>query len=133
MNQSAEIELSSREVVILATDYEMLVPWYVNVLGFRITKEFKDGYRYCNLETKQGLRVGIAPATEAGVTPGDRSANTVLLQVEVPDVRVFLESLKRRGGTISFGPSFDTSGGFWFGGFVDPEGNAIWVVDENCP
>jgi len=47
----------------------------------------------------------IAPASEVGVTPHDRGSNTVILQISVPDV----------------------------GTFTDPEGNLIWVVDDNCP
>ncbi len=125
--------LRPRETVILAEDYEALVAWYVEVLGFRMAKRFANGNRYCNLETDSGLRIGIAPADETGVTPGDRSKNTVLLQVEVPDVKWCLEYVGSRGASIAFGPSYDKDGGFWFGGFEDPEGNPIWVVDENCP
>jgi len=127
------MELSPREVVILADDYDALVGWYVEVLGFRIARRFDEGYRYANLETETGLRIGIAPAVEVDVTPGDRAKNTVLLQVQVPDVRAFFEKLLEAGSIILFGPSFDRKGGFWYGGFADPEGNPIWVVDENCP
>jgi len=125
--------LRPRETVILAEDYETLVAWYVDALGFRIAKRFVNGNRYCNLETDSGLRIGIAPVDETGVTPGDRRKNTVLLQVEVPDVKRFFEHLRLHGALITFGPSYDEAGDFWFGGFEDPEGNPIWVVDENCP
>jgi len=125
--------LRPREIVILAEEYEALVAWYVEVLGFRITKRFANRYRYCNLETDSGIRIGIAPAAESGVTPGDRSRNTVLLQVEVADVEAFLEYVESKGASIAFGPSYDEASGFWFGAFADPEGNPIWVVDENCP
>lgn len=133
METVSKARLAPREVVILAEDYDGLLAWYVNVLGFRIVKRFESGYRYCNLKTDSGLRIGMAPASEAGVTPADRSRNTVLLQVEVPDVTRFFEHLDHAGASITFGPSYDKSGSFWFGGFADPEGNPIWVVDETCP
>jgi len=133
MNQGERTNLFPRELVVLAEDYDAMVAWYVDVLGFRIVKQFTQGYRYSNLETASGIRVGIAPASEAGVTPGDRTKSTVLLQVKVPDAKRFFEHLKLAGASIAFGPSYDESGGFWFGGFTDLEGNPIWVVDENCP
>lgn len=125
--------LSPRELVILAEDYDAMVAWYVNVLGFRMAKSFAEGYRYTNLETDTGIRIGIAPSSEVGVTPADRSKNTVILQVGVPDVKALFATLKEAGGTATFGPSYDERGQFWYGGFVDLEGNPIWVVDENCP
>lgn len=128
-----KVRLKPREVVILAEDFDAMVAWYVKALGFQIVKTFNDGYRYCNLETESGIRIGIAPAEEMGVTLGARANNPVLLQFGVPDVRLFFEELQRAGGSITFGPSFDESGKFWYGGVSDLEGNPIWVVGENCP
>jgi len=133
MAEVRNVRLSPREVVVLADDYDAMVAWYIAVLGFRSTKQFSGEYRYTNLETESGIRVGIAPASEVGVTPGDRASNTVLLQVEVPDVTTFFEHLREIGGTVTFGPSFDETGQFWYGGCTDLEGNPIWVVGENCP
>ena len=48
------------------------------------------------------------------------------------DVTAFFAHLQASGGVVTFGPSFDKAG-FPFGGFTDPEGNPIWVVDKNCP
>ncbi len=127
------MRISPRETVILAEDFDAIVAWYVNILGFQIVKTFNDGYRYCNLETESGIRIGIAPAAEIGVVPRDRASNTVLIQIEVRDVRLLFEQLREAGGDITFGPFFDESGKFWYGGFSDLEGNPIWVVDENCP
>ena len=133
MTDSGDALLQPREVVILAGDYDALVAWYVGVLGFRVVREFSEAYRYSSLETPSGIRIGIAPASEAGVVPGDRARNTVLLQVGVADVKAFFEHLHRLGTAATFGPSFDEAGQFWYGGITDPEGNPIWVVDENCP
>ena len=67
------------------------------------------------------------------VEPGDRARNTVVLQLEVDSVQDLFTHLEANGATITSGPSHDADAGFWFGGFADPEGNPIWVVDKNCP
>lgn len=127
------MRIAPRETVVLAEDFAALVAWYRDVLGLRETLRVEDDYHYCNLENDLGLKVGIADAAEMGVTPQDRGANTVLLQVQVPDVRELFAHLERQGGTPTFGPSYDEKGAFWYGGFKDLEGNPIWVVDESCP
>ncbi|MCB9914170.1 MAG: VOC family protein [Planctomycetes bacterium] len=127
------MELRAREPVILAADFAALVRWYREALGFRVTRLFEDGFHYGNLETPSGAKLGVASAAEMGVTPGDRRANTVVLQLEVADVRAFLAHVESAGGAVLGGPSFDANGAFWFGSFADPEGNPFWVVDERCP
>ncbi|MBC8366463.1 VOC family protein [bacterium] len=127
------MDLRPRETVILAEDFTALVSWYRDALGFKVTRLFEDEYHYVNLESESGIQIGIASASEMGVEANDRSKNTVLMQYEVDDVKEFFEHLKSKGGKLTFGPSFDEKGGFWFGGVADPEGNPIWVVDKNCP
>jgi len=127
------MEIRPRETVVLATDFAALVAWYRDVLGFAEVRRFEDGFHYCNLETPSGIRIGIGDAAEMGVAPTDRGQNTVVLQFEVDDVKAFLAEVERAGGTVANGPSFNEKDGFWFGGFADPEGNPIWVVDRNCP
>lgn len=127
------MDLRPRESVILADDYNAMVAWFRDVLGFEVTDVFSDEFNYTNLVNAAGVRIGVAPAAEMGVKPGERSRNTVLLQFEVDDVKALLEHVAASGGVASFGPSFDKAGGFWFGGFSDPEGNPYWVVDSNCP
>ena len=127
------IEIRPRETVILAADFQALVAWYRDMLGFKVIKLFEDEFHYCNLETPSGLKIGIASAEEMGVKPTNRSTNTVVLQVEVDDVKEFFAHVAQAGGAITFGPSFDKADEFWFGAFTDPEGNPVWVVDKNCP
>ena len=126
-------EIRPRETVILATDFAALVNWYKETLGFRVTKLVEDGFHYCNMETPTGIKIGIALASEMGVTPVDRGCNTVILQFEVDDVRELCSSIEAAGGTITGAPSFNEKDGFWFAGFADPEGNPSWVVDKQCP
>ncbi len=127
------IEIRPRETVLLVDDFSKIVAWYRDVLGFEIKKLFENGFHYCNLAMPSGIKIGVAPAAEAGVEPGERSNNTVILQFEVDDVREFFAYLERNGATINGGPSLDTKDKFWFGSFADPEGNPVWVVDKNCP
>lgn len=131
--------LKAREPVVLAENFSTLVAWHVECLGFVEIQRHEDGYHYAKLEHPSGMQVGIADAKEMGVEPNDRSQNTVVLQIEVPDVPALFEHLAKGPSTLEkrasvrFGPSFDANGKFWFGAFVDPEGNPWWVVDVNCP
>lgn len=127
------MDIRPRESVILADDYDALVAWYQTALGFELEKSFDGGFKYANLRSTGGVRIGVAPACEVGVEPRDRSRASVLLQVEVDDVRELLGALPALGGKVTLGPAHDEDGGFWFGGFADPEGNGWWVVDKDCP
>ena len=127
------MEIRPREPVLLAKDFDKLVAFYSEGLGFTVVQRFDEGYHYANLKTGTGIRLGIGVLDETGIEPIDRSRNTVVLQVEVDDVKAFFSLVKARGGSVLFGPSLDENDGFWFGGFADPEGNPWWVVDVNCP
>ena len=124
--------IGPREPVIMAEDFSAMVAWYRNVLKMAVTYLVEDDYHYANLETESGVKIGIADAKEMGVVPGDRRHNTVVLQIDVPNVQTFFDHIAKNSGTPTFGPSFDEKGQFWYGGFNDLEGNPIWVVDENC-
>ena len=127
------IEIRPREIVILADDFDLLVGWYRDVLGFDVVRFFNDTFQFANLETSTGIRLGIGSAVEMGVVPADRQQNTVVFQIEVDDVRGLFAHLEQNGATITGGPSFDEQMKFWFGSFADPEGNPVWVVDKDCP
>ncbi len=125
--------LRPREPVILAEDFDRLVSWYCDVLGFQIRRKFTDGMHYANLEIDTGVELGIGLASEMQVSPGNRAAATTILQFEADDVPGFLKLVAGKGGTVQFGPAFNEEDGFWFGAFSDPEGNRCWVVDAKCP
>jgi predicted enzyme related to lactoylglutathione lyase len=127
------MEIRPREPVILASDFKALVSWYREALGFTVVNLFEDGFHYCNLETPTGFRLGIADAEEMRVAPGDRRANTVVMQYEVDDIHAFFAHLEGAGASITGGPSRSEEGGFGFGSFSDPEGNPSWVVEAACP
>ena len=127
------LEIRPRELVIFATNFSGLVDWYKNILGFTVTNRVEDGFHYCNLQTQTGIKIGIADSEDMGVVPGDRKNNTVVLQIEVDNVKKLFSYLKEKDVKITGGPSFDEKDKFWFGSFLDLEGNSIWVVDKNCP
>jgi uncharacterized glyoxalase superfamily protein PhnB len=127
------IEIRPRESVLLAENFKVLVAWYCEALGFSITSLFEDGFHFANLCTKSGIRIGIGATGEMGVVPGERANATVLLQIEVDDVRAFLDHVGTSGGVVTMPAVHNPKDDFWFGGFADPEGNPWWVVDKNCP
>lgn len=128
------MDVKPRETVVMAEDQAKLAEWYQKALGLSVKdKTITEEYTYYDLGNDHGLKVGIADAKKMGVTPADRKNNTVLLQVGVADLKAFFAHLSELGGAVTFGPSFDENGKFWYGGCEDPEGNPIWVVDFNCP
>ena len=126
-------EIYPWESVILAEDFYAMVEWYKNILSFKSSLLVDDEYRYCSLKNKQGIEIGIADSKQMGIKNPNRKNNTVVLQFGVNSVKDFFIYLQKKGETITFGPSFDKSGKFWYGGFNDLEGNPIWVVETNCP
>lgn len=131
------MEIRPREIVIMACDYDALVAWYCDVLGFERVREVTDAFHHANLKSSGGVRIGIADAKEMGVPlemqDGTSDAQSVVPQIEVTDVTAFLHHVERDGGRITGGPSLDKDDGFWFGSFADPQGNQWWVVDGKCP
>ena len=127
------MQLRPRESVILVEDFDSMVLWYQDTLGFTVKKRFDEGFHYCNLENDAGIKFGIALASEMQVSPKDRPQNSVVLQFEVDDVQAFLQHIEGQGGSITGEASYDSNDKFWFGSFADPEGNPFWIVDGNCP
>ncbi len=126
-------KLKPRETVILVDDFHLMVEWYRDVLGFKVTKLIDEGMHFGNLETDSGIRIGIGVAKEVHVELGDGCSNAVLLQFEAEDVALLLAHVDACGGRIEHGPDFNQAKGFWYGAFADPEGNPCWVVDSACP
>mgnify|MGYP000253470653 FL=1 len=127
------MELNPRETVILVEDFDLMINWYCEVLGFKVTKRFEDGFHYCNLESEARIKLGIAVASEMQIELTDRSKNSVVLQFEVDEVKAFLKYISEESGSITGEASFNAKDNFWFGSFADPEGNSFWVVDAHCP
>ena len=127
------MKILPRETVIFAENMQKMVQWYQEALGFKITANYEADYHYCNMASESGIRIGIALADEMNVKTFNRKNNTVIMQIAVKDVKAFFAHLEKTKAGITFGPSFDEKGLFWYGGFEDIEGNPWWVVDKNCP
>ena len=82
-------EVQPRETVVLATDFAALVSWYTQVLGFRVTKQFGEGFHYCNRESVLGGRqaVPIAKRFKASISRIEISEGERLSRTEFPDPR----------------------------------------------
>lgn len=115
--------------VLLAEEFDRLRDWWIDVVGLELLEEWTDTYHYAELGRAGRIVVGIADAKEMGTTPATPRANAVVVQLRVDDVRAFLERVAARGAKVLFGPSFEAGEGFWYGGFEDGEGNAVWVVE----
>ncbi len=120
-------QVRPRELVLLARDFNRLVDWYVQTLGFKVLNRI-DELPYANLETEGGVRLGIGSAPP-DVTTSDA---TIVPQLETTDVSGLLLRVRTAGGLVD-GPHRDAALGFDFGSFKDPEGNIWWVVDEKAP
>ena len=75
----------------------------------RVTDTFDAEFHYCCLKTASGSKLGIAPAAGMRVVPGDRSKNTVLLQLEVDDLHELFAHLRQADTVITLVPLVTSS------------------------
>ena len=128
-----EIKILPRETVLVAKDYLSLINWYVDNLNFKIVYNNLE-IKYCSLATDSGIKIGIADMESLGnESYSKRIMNTVILQIATNDLEKLFKKIKKNGGSILFGPSYDEGDKYWYGSVTDIEGNEIWVIDENCP
>ena len=116
--------------VILAEDYAPLVDFYIKALELDVKLKHEEGYHYTDLAKDGQLIVGIAPATEMKHIPTKPRNNSAFLQISTDDIHTLFSRVKENGGSILFGPAVDKNEGFTFGGFTDPEGNHVWVMEN---
>ena len=114
--------------VVLADDVVRLRDWWIEVVGLELLQEWTDSYHYAELGKDGQLVMGIADAKEMDAAPPTPRANAVIAQLRVDDVKTFLARITEKGGKVTFGPAYEEGEGFWYGGFEDGEGNAVWVV-----
>lgn len=119
-----------RELVLLSHDVEGLAAWYVDAVGLEVKARFDD-LPCLNLESSGGLRIGIGRIASGSAEAFEGDAR-VIPQLETDDVKSFLDRIRDAGGSAE-GPQRDRARGFEFGSFRDPDGNAWWVVDSECP
>lgn len=124
------MKLKLMNVVILANNYQKMVDWYINALGLEMIQEWTTDYHYAELAYESQLVVGITPAKEIDISPPSPRNNATIIQLEVSDIKAFYERIKKNGGVIVFGPSYEEKEKFYFGAVNDIEGNQIWVIQS---
>jgi predicted enzyme related to lactoylglutathione lyase len=124
------MEVQLINTVILAENYEELVTWYKETLELDIKLQADKDYHYTDLVKNNKLIVGICPASEMKHIPTAPRNNSVVLQISVDDIEILFSKVADNGGSITFGPAMDKNEGFKFGGFKDPEGNHVWVMEN---
>lgn len=127
------MKVKPRESILLVENFDSQITWYCDILNFHIVKNYFEQYHYCVLENEAGIKLAIGLASDMGVTLQARERNSVILQFEAEDVRVFLAFIEENNGKIIAPAIHNEEDDFWFGSFADPEGNTHWVVDGNCP
>ena len=113
--------------VILARDYGLLVSWYKEIFSFDIAEEITEGFRYTTFSSTDTKVLSIAIAEEMGVTPSSETNNTLVPQFLINDISSLFQKVESNGGKILFGPKGQ---GALYGGFLDIEGNQIWVTED---
>ena len=117
--------------VILAKDYDSLVQWYKDNFPFEISKVVSEGYHYTTFKNSGQEILGIADAEEMGITPPEYNANMVIVQIIVSDIAGLFSIVQKKGGKILFGPKKDEESDYFYGGFLDFEGNQLWVSESH--
>ena len=113
--------------VILARDYGLLVSWYKGIFSFDIAEEITECFHYTIFSSTGSRVLSIAIAEEMSVTPSSETNNTLIPQFLVNDITSLFKKVDSNGGKILFGPKGQ---GALYGGFLDIEGNQIWVTED---
>ncbi len=124
------MDITLINTVILAEKYEELVNWYITALELDIKLKVDKDYHYTDLARRGKLIVGICPASEMKHVPTIPRNNSAILQISTDDIHSLFSRVADHGGKIRYGPAVDKNDGFTFGGFSDPEGNHVWVMEN---
>ena len=134
-------ELAIHHVQISAADADRLAAWYVQTLGFRITKRAAaPGVKIVWIDIP-GFRLGLAqvdgstrPAAASAVPPADvMTQGYRQINFSVPDVDAAYAALQLRGVSFALAPrSYDLTG-IRIASFADPEGNVISLYQDLVP
>jgi len=113
---------------LLADDIKKLTAWYEKTFDLVRGLEVEEDYNSIELLYDSKFVIALTSAEQMGVMPHKLRQNTVIAQFVVSDVTECLERVRMHGGKVLFGPSFDETGNFHYGGFADIEGNHMWIV-----
>ena len=124
------MKLKVRNTVLFAEDYSVLVEWYKRVFKLAILYENTKGYHYTELGIDGQIIVGISPAKEMDHSPNKPKNNSMVLQLEVDDLKSLLKLIENSGGEILFGPDLEKAENFLYAGAKDLEGNELWFIER---
>ncbi len=113
--------------VVLTKNYKRMVAWYKKALDLKAKTVVAEGFDWTEL-ARPGLRIGFTPAVQMGARLASPRRNAVILHLVSRDVKGLLARVKRAGAK-AWGPKRSEDGAYWYGGFVDIEGNPVWVID----
>lgn len=134
-------ELAIHHVQISVADADRLAAWYVQTLGFRITKRATaPGVKIVWIDIP-GFRLGLAqvdgsarPNVASAVPPADvMTQGYRQIHFSVPDVDAAYAALQQLGVSFALAPRNYDLTGIRIASFADPEGNVISIYQDLVP
>lgn len=134
-------ELAIHHVQISVADADALAAWYVDRLGFRVTKRVvAKGFKVVWIDIPN-FRLGLAevegstrPASASLLPPADVSSQGYRqIHFSVPDVDAAYAALSSRGVAFALPPRSYEQTGIRLASFADPEGNVISLYQDLEP
>lgn len=101
---------------IIGTDQKLLESFYKDIFSWEITPAMES---YSLVKTSQGIGGGIGSK--------GMFQHSVTFYVHVADIEATFRAVEERGGKRAYGPH-PIPDGSQIGGFTDPEGNLIGVL-----
>ena len=122
------MKLELMNTVLMAEDYAKMRDWYIAALDLELKQEWTDDYHYAELVRNGRHVIGIADTAEMKVEPCTPRRNSTVMQLQVDDIDALFARVREHGGDVK-GPQTEEKENFRYGGFADPEGNSVWVVE----
>ena len=104
-------------VTVMVKEMDRAIDFYVGKLG--LSHKFRAGDKWAELAAP-GLNVGLHICTE-----GCDAGGNVSIGLEVADLAVAMEELKKKG--IQFGPDISCEGPVKLAMFKDPDGTELYL------
>jgi catechol 2,3-dioxygenase-like lactoylglutathione lyase family enzyme len=117
----------SGNVTIYVADMDRAVRFYTEALGLKLAYRFGD--HWASVELGKGLTIGLHPAS-AEMPAGGRGSMAIGLELGGVRIEDAVARLEAKG--VKFhGPVNDSGKAGKFVGFVDPDGNQLYLAELN--